>query len=144
MNNFRALTLPALPSYLPLTLNDVGRLVERCVCSPWSLLLCKLTIGIVSAYDIHQTVKYVEYLPQMELNPFGRWMMALDTGPTCKLQQTACFITAKFAGNFLCLALLEILASWKKHIATGVAIPVAAFQLGLLVFLICANGPGGD
>ncbi|MFN3192124.1 MAG: hypothetical protein ACE361_16550 [Aureliella sp.] len=104
--------------------------------SPWLLLSCKLIIGFVSAYDIFLTIKYYESLPAMELNPIGRWLMQLDTGPNCELDQIACFITSKFAGNFITLATLEFLSSWKRSIAIVVGVAVACAQLILLFFLI--------
>lgn len=140
MNSFRIPTGP-LPSPATtiqrISINkELSRVAESVLYSPWTLFVCKLVIGLVSAYDIHQTVKYVECLPQMELNPVGRWLMNLDDGPGCHLQETACFITAKFAGNFICLAVLELLSKWRSHVAIGVAVPVAGFQLWLLYFLI--------
>ncbi|MCR9294304.1 MAG: hypothetical protein NXI32_16420 [bacterium] len=108
----------------------------RCLLSsPWSLLACKLIIGLVSAYDIFLTIKYVESLPWMELNPVGRWLMQLDSGPECALDQIACFVAAKFSGNFLTLAAIELLCHWKRNVASLVAVGVAAAQLLLLYFL---------
>lgn len=103
--------------------------------SPWILLLCKLFIGLVSCYDIFLTIKYVTYLPDLELNPVGRWLMSLDSGPTCHLDQIAGFISCKFAGNFITLAAIEGLCYWKKQAATCVAVTVALAQLLLLYFL---------
>jgi hypothetical protein len=111
-------------------------LAKYAIHSPLVLLVCKLTIGLVSAYDIFLTIKYVESLPTLELNPIGRWLMQLDSGPECQLDQIACFITAKFSGNFITLALIEFLGSWRRSIATVVAISVATAQLILLGFLI--------
>lgn len=105
---------------------------------PFFLLGCQLLIGLVSAYDIFLTIKYVEYLPELELNPIGRWLMQLDAGPTCSLDQVACFVSAKFAGNFLSLAIIEALGRWKPTLAGSVAVVVAALQLVLLSFLIAA------
>ncbi len=113
---------------------------QRVTESPYTLLVCKIIIGVVSAYDIHQTIKYVEYLPEMELNPIGRWLMSLDDGPRCDLQQAACFITLKFGGNFACLAVIEFVSSWNRALATTAALMVATFQMWLLFFLLfCCN-----
>lgn len=105
------------------------------------MLVCKLTIGVVSAYDIYLTIKYVESLPYLELNPLGRWLMNLDIGPNssineCDLKQVASFITAKFVGNFIALTVIELLSAWKQTIASAVAFPVALFQIILLYFLL--------
>lgn len=103
--------------------------------NPWVLLACKLTIGLVSAYDIFLTVKYFESLPMLELNPIGRWLMMLDTDCPCELSQIAAFIAAKFVGNFLALCVIELLAAWKPRISSAVALSVAGLQLILLIFL---------
>ena len=108
----------------------------RLLCNPWTLLICKLTIGMVSAYDIYLTVKYFESLPMMELNPIGRWLMSLENGPECSLNQIAAFMASKFAGNFIALAVIALVAHWRYAAATAVALTVAVFQLGLLCFLL--------
>lgn len=124
----------------PVSISSFRRLdefIERLACSAAMLLLCKLVIGAVSAYDIFLTIKYFESLPSMELNPIGRWMMSLDSGPECDLDQISCFIACKFAGNFIALSVIEALCSWKRYMATAVAFAVACFQLMLLYFLLC-------
>lgn len=120
----------------PTLLHSLDLKLHNLINSAWTLLVFKLTIGIVSAYDIYLTVKYVDSLPTLELNPVGRWLMSLDTGPECELQQVALFITAKFAGNFIALAIIELLCSWKLSIASAVAFCVALMQLMLLYFLV--------
>ncbi len=105
----------------------------------WCLMLFKAIILAVSAYDIYLTVKYVEYLPQLELNPFGRWLLGLDQGPTCCLQQAAAFITAKFTGNVLVVVVLELLSSFGFRLVGFVAAAVAFFQVWLGFFLYFAN-----
>ncbi|MEC8555812.1 MAG: hypothetical protein VXZ82_12460 [Planctomycetota bacterium] len=109
--------------------------VTKLYLSPITLLSFKLIIGFVSAYDIFLTIKYIDSLPMLELNPIGRWLMRLDSGPTCSLDQVACFVSAKFAGNFLCLSVIEMLGSWKRPAAVSAAFVVAALQLLLLGFL---------
>lgn len=115
----------------------LDELIERLASSAAMLLCCKLVIGAVSAYDIFLTIKYFESLPAMELNPIGRWMMSLDDGPKCDLDQISCFIACKFAGNFIALSVIEALCSWKRYMATAVAFAIACFQLMLLYFLLC-------
>ena len=115
---------------------DINQALARWICSPGMLLLCKFTIGLVSAYDVYLTIKYVDSLPFMELNPIGRWLMMLDAGPECQLSQIAAFIASKFAGNFIAICVIELLASWKRTTASIVAVGVASFQLLLLYFLI--------
>lgn len=116
---------------------DLDSSIETLICSPWTLFACKLTIGLVSAVDVFLTLKYVNSLPQYELNPIGRWLMSLDSSTECQLSQISCFITAKFAGNFLTLSIIELLCHWKRHVASAVAAAIACFQLMLLYFLLC-------
>ena len=115
--------------------SEADRFMRWLACSPWTLLVCKLIIGSVSAYDIFLTIKYVDFLPWMELNPIGRWLMQLDSGPECHLDQIACFVAAKFAGNFLTLAAIELLCCWKRSTASVVALAITVFQLMLFFFL---------
>ena len=107
--------------------------------SVWGLLACKCIILAVSAFDIYLTVKYVEFLPELELNPVGRWLLGVDKGPRCDLQQAAAFITAKFAGNVLVLAIIETLAHCGFRRVGFVAGAVALFQILLGVFLCYAD-----
>lgn len=136
MNYLRSLSLPSLAGHTMLPAEELNHHLANVFCNRWTLLVCKLLIGLVSAYDIYLTIKYVQYLGEMELNPIGRWLMNLDQGPTCELQQVAGFITAKFAGNFIAISVIELLASWKRHLATAVALPIVLFQLWLLQFLL--------
>ena len=103
------------------------------------MLICKCIILVVSAADIYLTVKYVESLPELELNPVGRWLLGFDNGPECKLQHAAAFITAKFAGNVLVLATIEMLAHFRFRQVGFVAAAVALFQILLGVFLCYAD-----
>ncbi|MCA9127403.1 MAG: hypothetical protein KDB22_09965 [Planctomycetales bacterium] len=120
---------------------DVNQLIERFFSSKMTLLVCKILIGVVSVIDIYLTIKYVDSLYTMELNPLGRFLMGLDSGPTWTLEMRgdikplAAFITAKVAGNFIAFSVIELLAGWKCYIATSVALPVALLQLMLLYTL---------
>jgi hypothetical protein len=107
--------------------------------SVWGLLACKCVILVVSAFDIYLTVKYVEFMPELELNPLGRWLLGVDNGPRCELQHAAAFITAKFAGNVLVLAIIEALAHCNFRMVGFVAGAVALFQLLLGLFLYFAD-----
>lgn len=102
----------------------------------WSF---KAVILVVSAYDIYLTIKYLEFMPELEQNPIGRWLLGVDRGPMTGLQQAATFITAKFAGNVLVLAVLEALATWGFRLVGVVAGSVALFQIVLCGYLILAT-----
>ncbi|GIW98413.1 MAG: hypothetical protein KatS3mg111_1746 [Pirellulaceae bacterium] len=99
------------------------------------LVIGKLTIVAVASYDIFLTIKYVDSLPMMELNPIGRWLMRLDDGVEAELRQVAAFIAAKFLGTFLVIFILDLLWRWHAALASIAASGTALFQLGLLVFL---------
>jgi hypothetical protein len=109
--------------------------------TPFALLLCKAVIGIVSSYDVFLTIKYVEALPMMEMNPIGRWMMGLNKDysqgfVSGTVQQTACFIAAKFLGNIVVFGVIEALAHWHRPMAATVATTLAFVQLCLLYYLL--------
>lgn len=110
--------------------------IRRAYLLLWIVFACKLVIGLVSAFDIYLTIKYVESLPMMELNPVGRWMMKLDSGPESHLDRIAGFIAAKFSGNFVALAVIECLTGWRIWISVVVAICVALAQLFLFGYLL--------
>lgn len=118
---------------------SVAAVANKVIGSVWGLLVCKCIILAVSAFDIYLTVKYVEFLPEMELNPVGRWLLGIDNGPRCQLQQAAAFITAKFAGNVVVLGIIETLAHCGFRRIGFVAAAVALFQIMLGVFLCFAD-----
>ncbi len=109
---------------------------KKLALSRWTLAACKLTISLVSAFDIYLTIKYVDFLPMLELNPIGRWLMSLDSSAECDLKQVALFVTAKFAGNYAVLFTIDYLASWRLRMASCVALGVAVCQLVLFYFLV--------
>jgi hypothetical protein len=65
--------------------------------------------------------------------------LACDSGPECELQTAAAFITAKFAGNVLVLAIIELLAQCKFRKVGLIAGAVALFQILLGLFLLFAD-----
>jgi hypothetical protein len=141
MNRFwKRASMPQFRMLLPqVDKVDINGLIGATCCNRWALFGAKLLIGLISAYDVYLTIKYVGALPTYELNPVGRWLMRLDSGPTCELQQIAAFITAKFAGNLIALSVIELLASLNRSMAGAVALPVAAFQVWLLYYLMVGS-----
>lgn len=110
------------------------------LCNVWTLLMCKGVIGCASAFDTYLTLKYAASLPVYEQNPIGRWLMGLDAGPEADTQQIAAFITAKFVGTVIVLLTIQGLAFWRLRLAGLVAVPVAAFQLLLVLHLVFVRG----
>lgn len=122
------------------TLRRIRSVSLALLCNVWVLIACKGVIGCTSAFDTYLTLKYVTSLATYEVNPLGRWLMGLDTGPEANTQQIAAFITAKFLGTILVLLTIQGLAFWRLRVASLVAIPVAAVQLWLVLHLVI--GPG--
>ncbi len=110
--------------------------VNHLLCNVWALMICKLIIGTVSAFDTYLTMKYVISLETYEQNPIGRWLMGLDSGPVCETQQIAAFITAKFVGTLLVLLAIQAVAYYRVRLATMIAIPVTGFQIYLASHLL--------
>ncbi len=101
-----------------------------------TLMIFKTIILAVSAYDLYLTVKYLEFLPQMEENLICRWLLGIDQGGSVSLQRAAAFITAKFTGNVLVMGILEVLAIVRFRYVGFIACVVAAVQMVLAQYLM--------
>ncbi len=101
-----------------------------------TLMIFKAIILAVSAYDLYLTVKYLEFLPQMEENVICRWLLGFDQGEPASLQRAAAFITAKFTGNVLVMAILEVLAIMRFRYVGFIACVVATVQMVLAQYLM--------
>ena len=104
----------------------------------WAVTASMAVISFVAAYDTYLTLKYAATLHDLERNPLGRWLMSLDCGPVCDLQQIAAFVTAKFVGTFIVLLTIQVLAHWRLQLASTIALTVALFQLWLAYHLTFA------
>lgn len=103
--------------------------------------ICSLLIGFVSAYDSYLTVMYVDSIQSLELNPVGRWMMGLDDPLNSYTPQIAFFLGCKFAGTVLVLFVLQILWIWRRHLSSMVALKVALAQTLLALMLLFGPNP---
>ena len=88
-----------------------------------------LAIAAVSAYDTYLTVKFCEQLPQLELNPVGRWLLDLDAG------EPALLIGAKFMGSTLVMGILFVLQQRHRRIGMMVTTIITGLQIALLGYL---------
>lgn len=89
-----------------------------------------LFIGGVSSLDAALTVKYQSSLVHMELNPVARELLALSGW------DPSVMIGVKFAGTILVLGFLDFKHRSDQRFAHFLTAVVAAFQLGLLCFLL--------
>jgi hypothetical protein len=87
-------------------------------------------ISVVSAFDTYLTVRFQEHLPYHEQNPVGRLLLQLaDWEPSL-------LIGAKFLGSTLVLGILTALYLRNRRLGITVTASLAAFQLGLLGYLV--------
>ena len=88
-----------------------------------------LFIATVSAFDAALTVKFQHELPHCEINPMARFLLHLDGW------NPGLFVGFKFLGTTLVLGFLTLAHGKNRSMAQVMAGALAAFQLGLLLFL---------
>src|SRR5262245_48032614 len=74
-------------------------LLARIEASALVLALMWVFIAAVSAIDVYCSIKYELELGVEELNPVGRWLMAVDGG------SVGLFMACKFLGNLVALGI---------------------------------------
>jgi hypothetical protein len=89
-----------------------------------------LFIGLVAAFDTYLTVKYQSCLIDHEMNPLARALLRLDGW------EPALLIGSKFLGSLIVLGILTALHLRNRRLGLTVAGGLAAFQLGLLWYLV--------
>ncbi|MGE5193043.1 MAG: hypothetical protein ACM3U2_11130 [Deltaproteobacteria bacterium] len=89
-----------------------------------------LFIGLVSAIDTYLTVKFQESLTEHEQNPLARMLLRLDGW------EPSLLIGSKFLGSLLVLGILTALHLRNRRLGLTVTGALAAFQLGLLWYLV--------
>jgi len=107
-----------------------------CIAHRLTVPICSLCIGLISAYDSYLTIKYFASLKALEINPVGRWMMGLDSGPIDGVSHIALFLGCKFAGTVIVLFVLQMIWFWRRRWSGVIALKVALFQLALLLMLL--------
>ncbi|RPH77593.1 MAG: hypothetical protein EHM77_07830 [Planctomycetaceae bacterium] len=88
-----------------------------------------LFIASVSVHDAALVAVNQDVIYEMEQNPLGRWLIALDSG------SVSLFILVKMAGTAVVCAVLGSLFEYSRRLGFAVAWPIAIFQGGLLAYL---------
>lgn len=86
-------------------------------------------IGFVSLFDCLMVVQFSDVILEVEENPVGSYLLALDNG------NPWLFLRTKAAGTVLVLCLLVALYRHRRCWAVPVTGSVAIFQCGLLLYL---------
>lgn len=97
--------------------------------SVWLLGAMWLFVAAVSALDVYLSIKYQYRLVDEELNPLGRWLMALDGG------SVGLFMACKFFGNVVALAMLQALYFSYRTLCLIATTALTALQ-GLLAIVL--------
>lgn len=94
----------------------------------WFTLLAAFIVA-VSLYDAWLVVHFEDYIPYMEENPFGQWLLRINGW------RVGLLVRVKLAGTLIVLlALLELRRRWHRA-ALPVTAGVGSFQAGLLYYL---------
>jgi len=110
---------------------NVLRRQGRLLC-PTLFALQWMLIGCVSAFDTYLLAKYRLEIMILERNPMGLLLLRLDEG------EPALFIGLKFLGTVCVLGVVGGVYAYSRGLGHCVAGALAAFQLGLLAYLIFA------
>jgi hypothetical protein len=86
-------------------------------------------VGAVSAYDGYLVVRTGDMIQDFEKNPVGLFLIDCDGG------NPSLFLSAKAAGTLVVLFALETLNRRSQRLACPIAVSLALFQSGLLIFL---------
>ncbi len=99
--------------------------------SGWSPVFAGILVyvGAVSFYDGYLVIRTGDMIRDMEKNPVGLALIDYNGG------DPSLFLEAKAAGTLVVLFALDALNRRSARIARPVALAVALFQSGLLVFL---------
>jgi len=88
-----------------------------------------LVIGVISSVDLYWSIVYQNYLYDIELNPLGRLLIAMENGGV------ALFMAVKMLGTIVALGVLVVLYHWKKEYAWPVMTVMFVLQFILLVYI---------
>jgi hypothetical protein len=98
----------------------------------WWFAVLWLFVILVSVFDGYLSFRHRAVLEGMELNPVGRTLIHWNEGSVNYL------LLAKFVGTIAAAA--SVLLLWQARPSWGLTVisVLAALQLALLVFLLCA------
>jgi hypothetical protein len=88
-----------------------------------------LAIGVISSIDLYWSIVYQSQLYEIELNPLGRFLIAMDNG------QVSLFMAVKMLGTIAVLGALVVLYHWRRSTAWPVMTSIFVFQSLLLVYI---------
>ena len=88
-----------------------------------------LAIGVISSIDLYWSIVYQSQLYEIELNPLGRFLIAMDNG------QVSLFMAVKMLGTIAVLGALVVLYHWRRSTAWPVMTSIFVFQSVLLVYI---------
>jgi hypothetical protein len=114
------------------------RLSAQILMSWIAAIIYVTVVALVAAYDIVLTIRYANFLVQLEENPVGRWIMNLKHDTIYDVEATpniVPFIVLKVFGTFLVLGVIIALIRWRSHMGHLVGLGVSSFQLGLAAYL---------
>lgn len=114
------------------------KLKAACFHSTMASWLYAMVISAVAIYDIVLTIRYANSLPQLEINPVGRWLMNLKDAPMYYLDQppdVLPFLILKGLGTCVVVATIHALVRWKGDMGHAVGFGVSLFQVGLAGYL---------
>lgn len=106
-----------------------GGLVRRDIYSRWVFMTLWLFIIFVSVVDGFLVYEHRSFINTNELNPMGRALLLLNRGNVWYL------LIVKFIGTVASCGLLLLIQRYYQRAGIAVALAVATFQLGLLLFL---------
>lgn len=132
------LASPARDSFAPVLerrLAQFSTLLQRPAALEFLLLACCVVIGLVSSYDGYLTIRYHESLAQMEINPLGRTILALDDDGGASATALATFLGLKFAGTVVVICALQGIFRGHRRIGLTCAVSVAMVQILLGFYL---------
>jgi hypothetical protein len=100
--------------------------ILRTECAFWAMWII---VGAISCYDAWLVQRYQFSILVLEENPLGRWLLEAGSG------EVVLFVRAKLAGTLIVLSVLAALYRYCRRLAQPTAVALAAFQLGLLIYL---------
>lgn len=124
--------------YLPHLAYNPTRVSARILMSWIAAVIYMVVVGLVAAYDILLTIRYANFLVQLEENPVGRWIMNLKHAAIYDIEATpniVPFIALKVLGTILVIGVIVALIRWRARIGHLVGLGVSGFQLGLAAYL---------
>jgi hypothetical protein len=94
--------------------------------------LCCLFVAAVSVHDAVLIVVNHEVISEVEQNPVGKWLLDVQGG------EVWLFVFLKFAGTALVCAVLVTIFQRSQRLGMITVIPLATFQMLLLLYLTTA------